>query len=122
MDHVLKSVAQQNTDKYYREEKEINEQFNAFVTNYQIAYEGPNTLKGQIDARVKNANKRRKLTQVLSSLLSASQFIRESAMCVIKNAHFLGYSDFLDENMRRPGPEYLPLGRTFQNHIKCFTR
>ena len=35
----------------------LNEEFNVFVGNYQLAYQGPNTLKGQIDTNVKNANK-----------------------------------------------------------------
>ena len=28
-----------------------------FVANFQLAYQGPNTLKGQIDTSVKNASK-----------------------------------------------------------------
>ena len=39
----------------------LNEEFNAFVANYQHAYQGPNTLKGQIDANVKNASKTGKI-------------------------------------------------------------
>ena len=35
----------------------LNEDFNVFVANFQLAYQGPNTLKGQIDASVKNASK-----------------------------------------------------------------
>ena len=37
-------------------------------------------------------------------------------LCVIE------YSDFLDKEMRRPGFECLPLGRRFQDHVKCFTK
>jgi hypothetical protein len=39
----------------------LNKEFNAFVANYQLAYQGPNTLKGQIDANVKNARKTSKI-------------------------------------------------------------
>ena len=28
-----------------------------FVANYQLAYQGPNTLKGQIDANLKKTSK-----------------------------------------------------------------
>lgn len=74
MDYVLKSVAQHKIDEYYREEYKINEQFNVFVTNYQIAYEGPNTLKGQIDIRVKNANKRCKFMYCLEIITESLNF------------------------------------------------
>lgn len=35
----------------------MNKAFNKFVAKYQCAYQGPNTLKGQIDANVKKAAK-----------------------------------------------------------------
>ena len=35
---------------------------------------------------------------------------------------FIGYSDFIDKEMRQPGCEALPLGVTFQNHVKLFTK
>ena len=58
---VEKKLVTDAREKYeatYREEKKLNENFNTFVTNYQLAYQGPNTLKEQIDASVKNASKR----------------------------------------------------------------
>ena len=33
---------------------------------------------------------------------------------------FIAYSDFLDEEMTKPGPKYLPLGRSFQEHVALF--
>ena len=60
----LTTVARQTYEKDYKEEIELNEEFNLFVTNYQLAHQGPNTLKGQIDARVKNASKTRKFIVV----------------------------------------------------------
>ena len=35
----------------YSTETQLNEMFNAFVTNYQRAYEGPNTARAQIGAK-----------------------------------------------------------------------
>lgn len=33
---------------------------------------------------------------------------------------FIVYSEFLDEKRTKPGLRYLPLGRSFQNHIQNF--
>ena len=54
---ILVTAARQKYNEDYGEEKKLNEEFNVFVANYQLAYQGPNTLKGQIDASVKNASK-----------------------------------------------------------------
>ena len=91
---------------------ELNKKFNEFVWNYQLAYQGPNTLKGQIDTNVKDANKTGK--NVISRLINY-KFIGV-VLCVIE------YSDFLDKEMRRPGCECLPLGKRFQDHVKYFTK
>ena len=32
------------------------------------------------------------------------------------------YTDYLDEGETRPGDEYLPLGPSFQEHVKCFMK
>ena len=64
---VEKKLVTDAREKYeatYREEKKLNENFNTFVTNYQLAYQGPNTLKEQIDASVKSASKRCECTHV----------------------------------------------------------
>ncbi len=58
VDVKLVTKARRNYEKYYQEEKELNKKFTLFVANYQLAYQGPNTLKEQINAGVKNASKR----------------------------------------------------------------
>ena len=32
------------------------------------------------------------------------------------------YSDFLDKDLSQPGDEYLPLGKSFQEHVACFLK
>ena len=34
----------------------------------------------------------------------------------------IAYSEFLDEEELKPGPKYLPLGRSFQDHVEIFKR
>ena len=109
---MLVTDARKRYDELYGEEVELNKKFNEFVWNYQLAYQGPNTLKGQIDANVKDANKTGK--NVISRLINY-KFIGV-VLCVIE------YSDFLDKEMRRPGCECLPLGKRFQDHVKYFTK
>ena len=65
----LVTKARKKYEKYYQEEKKLNKKFALFVTNYQLAYQGPNTLKEQIDAGVKNANKRCELLIVMSAII-----------------------------------------------------
>ena len=54
---ILITAARQRYNDYYGEEMTLNKEFNVFVAKCQLAYQGPNTLKGQIDANVKNASK-----------------------------------------------------------------
>ena len=63
---MLATVARRNYEKDYKDEIELNEKFHLFVTNYQRAHQGPNTLKGQVDARVKNASKMSKQVYTVS--------------------------------------------------------
>ena len=38
-------------EKDYHDEKKLNEDFNRFVANYRMVYEGPNTASAQIGAK-----------------------------------------------------------------------
>ena len=58
---ILVTDARKRYSERYGEDVELNKKFNEFVWNYQLAYQGPNTLKGQIDANVKKANKTGKI-------------------------------------------------------------
>lgn len=60
LDFEVVTAARKEYKHYYEIEEELNRVFDSFVHYYQLAYQGPNTLKGQIDARVKNASKRSK--------------------------------------------------------------
>ena len=93
----------------YEEEVELNTRFNQFVLNYKAAYEGRNSRSDQIiDGSIaKNENLRKQC--------------RLRTYCIIDLLSFLpAYSDFLDEEMTKPGPNYLPLGRCFQEHVALF--
>ena len=60
IDDEVVTTARQEYNKCYGDEMKLNEVFNSFVTHYQCAYQGPNTLRGQIDVRVKNSRKQSK--------------------------------------------------------------
>ena len=53
MNDVVETEARREYCRYYRDEIELNKHFNTFVLNYQLAYQGPNTLKAQIGAGLK---------------------------------------------------------------------
>ena len=91
----------------------MNKAFNKFVAKYQCAYQGPNTLKGQIDANVKKAAKTSKEDFDFKLMI----IIIITWLCVTEYCN----SDVLDGEMGRPGCECLPLGRSFQEHVKRFT-
>ena len=43
--------AREQYNKEYEDEIRLNEEFNRFVANFQLAYEGPNTAHAQIGAK-----------------------------------------------------------------------
>lgn len=45
------SQAKRDYSSTFAAEMELNEQFNTFVTNYQRAYQGPNTARAQIGSK-----------------------------------------------------------------------
>ena len=46
------SVAREAYNKYYSVEIDLNRTFNKFVSNYHLAYQGPNTARAQIGAKL----------------------------------------------------------------------
>lgn len=53
MSDVVVTNARREYNKYYTREIGLNECFNSFVYNYRLAYQGPNTAKAQIGAKLK---------------------------------------------------------------------
>lgn len=45
------SQRRQDYEKRYLQELKLNETFNTFVSNFCVAYEGPNTVQAQIGAK-----------------------------------------------------------------------
>ena len=56
MNDVVLTKAWRKYYEYYKNEIEMNEHFNAFVGNYRLAYQGPNTLQAQIGTKLKGSN------------------------------------------------------------------
>ena len=89
----------------YREEKLLNDEFNDFVRNYELAYWGLNTALHQIGSPYENG------------------MLRYHGGFIILNAPCLDYSEFDDKkNMEEKGDEWLPLGKSFQNHVKLYVK
>lgn len=59
MSDVVLTNARKEYNEYYIEEVELNECFNSFVYNYRLAYQGPNTAKAQIGAKLKKSHETR---------------------------------------------------------------
>jgi hypothetical protein len=55
MGDVVLTKPRREYNEYYMEEIELNRCFNRFVHNYQLAYQGPNTAKAQIGAKLKKS-------------------------------------------------------------------
>ena len=45
------SAARKAYNKYYSAELDLNEGFHRFVSNYRLAYQGPNTAHAQVGAK-----------------------------------------------------------------------
>lgn len=54
----------------------------------------------------------------VSAALVLSQADKTIALLII--ICYIAYSDFLDEKQVKPGPRYLPLGKSFQEHVSVF--
>ena len=51
----------------------------------------------------------------------APSYVLYNSSCQIDHVTLtIAYSDFLDEDMKKPGPKFLPLGRSFQEHVAIF--
>ena len=87
--------------------------FKTFVSNYKAAYEGINTKKEQL---IEIANQ--------EEILNISDTECNRCCCynsvIMLSSIFLAYSEFLDDDMSKPGPRYLPLGQSFQEHVVIF--
>ena len=79
------------------------------MRNYELAYWGPNTASYQIGSPYKT----RKYI-ALNFMLRYSYFTL--------NIVNTGYSEFEDDFLDEKGDEWLPLGRSFQNHVKFYVR
>lgn len=109
----------------YQEEITLNEVFNKFVHNYQLAYQGPNTARTQIGADYNT----RMCTNVHSMIVLLCFFLSlplcfflhpfPPLMLLLLSLPLPAYSDFLVE-YKVPGDEYLPLGPSFQEHVALF--
>ena len=93
MNDELAFLFQEYNDTYHKEIL-LNNDFNNFVRNYELAYWGPNTAFHQIGSPVKPLEKD----------------------CILR------YSEFDDDDMEKKGDEWLPLGTSFQNHVKLYVR
>ena len=47
---------------------------------------------------------------------------QNSAKVQVGSKYDNDYSDFLDKDLSQPGDEYLPLGKSFQEHVACFLK
>lgn len=56
MNDVMVTEARREYYQCYVAEIELNECFNSFVYNYQLSYQGPNTPKAQIGAKLKHSH------------------------------------------------------------------
>ena len=83
----------------------LNNDFSNFVRNYELAYWGPNTASHQI-----------------GSPHEKNRMLRYQGGCIVFNVACLGYSKFDDDHMEKKGDEWLPLGTSFQNHVKLYVR
>ena len=96
----------------YSYEVELNETFNRFASNFCLAYQGPNTASAQIKAKVDP--KLSKSTKCYSIFVVSNNNILFSLSSP-------EYSD-LDDELKKRGDEYLPLGPSFQDHVECFVK
>ena len=83
----------------------LNNDFRNFVRNYELAYWGPNTASHQI-----------------GSPHEKNRMLRYQGGCIVFNVACLGYSEFDDDHMEKKGDKWLPLGKSFQNHVKLYVR
>jgi len=89
----------------YHREVLLNDEFNNFVRNYELAYWGPNTASYQI-----------------GSMYKTRKNICEYG-CITCNIYvYIAYSEFEDDFLDEKGDEWLPLGKSFQNHVKLYIR
>ena len=82
--------------------------FNNFVRNYELAYWGPNTANYQIDSTIMN-----------SKLNYIKAYNHLNAIYIICTEE---YSQFKDDFLDEKGDEWLPLGKSFQKHVKLYMR
>ena len=108
MNDELAFLFQEYNDTYHKEIL-LNNDFNNFVRNYELAYWGPNTAFNQIGSPVKPP-------------LEKNCMLRYQCGCIILNVACLDYSEFDDDDMEKKGDEWLPLGTSFQNHVKLYVR
>ena len=54
VNHISQDPASDKVLKEYIDQKQLNDLFNSFSYNYQVAYEGHNSAAEQIDSSIKN--------------------------------------------------------------------
>lgn len=108
----LLTQARENYEATYEAEIKLNKDFNHFVVNYKAAYEGMNTRREQVPG-----------ITIHKKLLADKGKCTVFACSVLMACNVIGiieYSEFLDESSLKPGPRYLPLGQSFQEHVAKF--
>ena len=79
----------------------LNDEFNNFVRNFELAYWGPNTAHYQIHSPYDIG--KNNFYQTILYWITASD-----------------YSEFEDDLLEVRGDEWLPLGPSFQQHINLY--
>ena len=146
------TAARQAYNKYYKAEIELNEAFNRFASNFCHAYQGPNKASAQIGSKFDTSEsvdtvELSATTVHVYSLFSFNLPLNlpssPSTSCAPTHCFFLilfpslflslfssrlppllsslEYSD-LDDQFKKKGDEYLPLGPSFQEHVACFVK
>ena len=82
------------------------------MRNYELAYWGPNTASHQIESPYDIGN--------FSTVWYSHTCCCIYTCYVTLNVTFTDYSEFEDKYLDEKGDEWLPLGKSFQEHVKLY--